>query len=162
MPSLISVIESIDGWADKTDQELYTALTTASIPFQDHELWTWAGVATVAGNAGAEGLRIALDQNQMAWAIHQLGGRGLDLSLPAVQQALYYFDSLGVPGMELLALSVKRDKTPLENAGLTATLSQVALARSKRLKSSVAVGRYNAYMSALASWNGDPQTEPTL
>ncbi len=162
MPSLISVIESIDRWADKTDQELYTALTTASIPYEDHELWTWAGIASVAGNAGAEGLRQALEANSMAWAIHQLGGKGMDLSLPAIQQTLYYLDSLNIPGMAEVALAVKRDKTPLENAGLTATLSQVALARSKRLKSSVAVGRYNAYMSALASWNGDPQTEPTL
>ena len=86
----------------------------------------------------------------------------MDLSLPAVQQALYYFDSLDVPGMATLALAVKRDRSPLQANGLTATIEQVSLARSKRLKAIAAATRYNVYVSALASWNGDSQTEPTL
>jgi hypothetical protein len=162
MASLINLIESIDDWQTLSDADLYDALNSATVPYEDHELWTWAGVATVAGNAGAEGLRLALEQNQMAWAIHQLGGRGLDLSLPPIQSALYYFDSLGVPDMDTLALAVKRDRSPLESAGLTATQSQVSLARAKRLKSTAAAQRYNVYMAALAAWDGDPETEPTL
>ena len=162
MPSLISVIETIDDWQTISDADLYAALTAETLPYEDHDLWTWAGVATVAGNAGAEGLRLALEQNQMAWAIHQLGGKGMDLSLPAIQQALYYFDSLDVPGMDSLALAVKRNRSPLQAAGLIATIEQVTLARSKRLKAIAAATRYNVYVNALSAWNGDSQTEPSL
>ena len=164
MPSLISLIESIDDWQSKTDQQIYDALHSATIQYKDHQLWTWAGVASVAGNAGAEGLLTALQANDMTWAIHQLGGNGLDLSLDPIQSALYalWANGDGVPNLNLVALAVKRMISPLEDAALTATLLQVSLAKSKRLKYLAAASRWNSYVSNLSAWNGDPNTEPTL
>jgi len=164
MSSLISLIEEIDDWQNKTDQQLYDALHDEAIQYQDHALWTWAGVASVGGNTCAEGLRIALETNNMGWAVHQLGGSGLDLSLDLIQASLYalWAEGAGVPSLNLVALAVKRMISPLEAAGLTATLSQVSLAKSKRLKYLAAATRWNSYVANLASWNGDSNTEPTL
>jgi len=164
MSTLISLIESIDDWQSKTDQQLHDALHAETIQYQDHELWTWAGVAETGGNACAEGLRIALEANNMGWAVHQLGGSGLDLSLAPIQAALsaLWANGAGVPDLDLVALAVKRMISPLEDAGITATLSQVSLARSKRLKYLAAASRWNSYVSNLSAWNGDPNTEPTL
>ena len=164
MSTLISLIESIDDWQSKTDQQLHDALHAETIQYQDHELWTWAGVAETGGNACAEGLRIALEANNMGWAVHQLGGSGLDLSLDPIQAALsaLWAYGAGVPDLDLVALAVRRMISPLEDAGITATLSQVSLARSKRLKYLAAASRWNSYVSNLSAWNGDPNTEPTL
>jgi hypothetical protein len=164
MSTLISLIESIDDWQSKTDQQLHDALHAETIQYQDHELWTWAGVAEIGGNACAEGLRIALEANNMGWAVHQLGGSGLDLSLDPIQSALYalFANGTGVPDLDLVALAVKRMISPLEDAGLTATLAQISLAKSKRLKYLAAASRWNSYVSNLSAWNGDPNTEPTL
>jgi hypothetical protein len=164
MSTLISLIESIDDWQSKTDQQLHDALHAETIQYQDHELWTWAGVAETGGNACAEGLRIALEANNMGWAVHQLGGSGLDLSLAPIQAALsaLWGNGAGVPDLDLVALAVKRMISPLEDAGITATLSQVSLAKSKRLKYLAAASRWNSYVPNLSAWNGDPNTEPTL
>jgi hypothetical protein len=164
MSSLISLIEEIDDWQNKTDQQLYDALHDEAIQYQDHALWTWAGVASVGGNTCAEGLRIALEANNMGWAVHQLGGSGLDLSLDLIQASLYalWAEGAGVPSLNLVALAVKRMISPLEAAGLTATLSQVSLAKSKRLKYLAAATRWNSYVSNLAAWDGSSNTEPTL
>jgi hypothetical protein len=164
MSSLTSLIEAIDDWQNKTDQQLYDTLHDETIQYQDHTLWTWAGVASTGGNECAEGLRIALDANDMGWAVHQLGGSGLDLSLDPIQAALYalWANGAGVPNLNLVALAVKRMISVLENAGLTATLSQVSLAKSKRLKYLAAASRWNSYVSNLAAWDGSSNTEPTL
>ena len=116
----------------------------------------------VAGNSSAEALRMALEANGMGWVVHQLGGIGMDLSLDDVQATLYALDSAGVDGMGAVALAVKRNESLLERAGLSATLQQVSLERSKRLKIATAAGRYNTYVSAINAWDGDAQTEPTL
>ena len=153
MSTLISLIESIDDWQSKTDQQLHDALHAETIQYQDHELWTWAGVAETGGNTCAEGLRIALEANNMGWAVHQLGGSGLDLSLAPIQAALsaLWANGAGVPDLDLVALAVKRMISPLEDAGITATLSQVSLARSKRLKYLAAASRWNSYVSNLSA-----------
>jgi hypothetical protein len=164
MSSLISLIEEIDDWQNKTDQQLYDALHDEAIQYQDHTLWTWAGVAEIGGNECAEGLRLALESNGKGWAVHQLGGSGLDLSLNPIQAALYalWANGAGVPNLNLVALAVKRMISVLENAGITATLSQVSLAKSKRLKYLAAATRWNSYVSNLAAWDGSSNTEPTL
>jgi hypothetical protein len=104
MPSLISLIESVDDWQSKTDQQLYDALHAATIQYQDHQLWTWVGVASVAGNAGAEGLLTALQANDMTWAVHQLGGNGLDLSLDPIQSALHAMRDM--PGTKTVTVRI--------------------------------------------------------
>jgi hypothetical protein len=162
MSKLGDLIASIDDWNAKTPSQLHSELTAESIPYRDRTLWTWAGIASVAGNAGAEGLRIALEANNMGWAVHQLGGIGMDLSLDEIQQTLYLLDASGVPGMEEVALAVKRNISKLQQAGITATLSQVELEQSKRIKILAAAQRYNIYLAAINLWDGGAQTEPTL
>lgn len=162
MSKLSDLIASIDDWQTKTASQLYSELSAENIPYRDRSLWTWAGIALVAGNVGAEGLRLALEQNNMGWAVHQLGGIGMDLSLDEIQQTLYLLDANGVPGMEDVALAVKRNVSKLQQAGITATLAQVELEQSKRIKILAAAQRYNTYLAAINLWNGDPQTEPTL
>lgn len=107
-------------------QAAYNAITTPSIERRDDQLYTWAGVAIIAGAVGAESLRVALEQNGMGWAVHQLGGSGLQLSNPLVQQALLAFAQANVPGSAELAATGISQVTPWQSAGITEpTLDEV-------------------------------------
>lgn len=162
---MIDLIKTIADWQNQTSQQLTDALNAASVEYVDSQLYTWAGVALIAGPTGAEGLRIALDQNGMGWAVHQLGGSGLQLSNELVHQALLGFAQAGVPGCAELAATGKRLISKMENAGLPpATVDQVEAAlfgESKRVKEDAAIDRLQAYREALAAWDGIGE-EPVL
>jgi len=100
-------------------QAAYDAITTPSVERRDDQLYTWAGVALLAGAVGAESLRVALEQNGMGWAVHQLGGSGLQLSNPLVQQALLGFASANVPGCADLAATGISTITPWQRDGIS-------------------------------------------
>jgi hypothetical protein len=152
--SLISLIEAVPNWDTKTAQQVYDELNAATVPYSDPQMWTWAGVALVAGPEGAEGLRLSLEANNMGWAVHQLGGSGLQLSNDQVQGALLAFAAGGVPNMTLLATTVKRKISKLEQAGITTTVSEVGLLKLKQAKLDAATNRLQAYREALSSWDG--------
>jgi hypothetical protein len=107
-------------------QAAYDAITSPSIEVRDDDLYTWAGVALVGGPVAAESLRIALEQNGMGWAVHQLGGAGLQLSNPLVQGALLQLAQVGVPGCAELAATGISFVTPWQQANIQQpTLEQV-------------------------------------
>ncbi len=85
-----------------TAQEAYGSITTPSVEVRDDQLYTWAGIALLAGAVGAESLRVALDQNGLGWVVHQLGGSGVQLSNELVQQVLLSFAQANVPGCATL------------------------------------------------------------
>jgi hypothetical protein len=93
-------------------QEAFDAITTQTVDVRDDQLYTWAGVALIGGPVAAESLRIALEQNGMGWAVHQLGGSGLQLSNPLVQGALLQLAQAGVPGCAELAATGISMKAP--------------------------------------------------
>jgi hypothetical protein len=166
---LSDLITQIPDWQTKSSQEILDHLTTPSIEFVDSSQWTWAGVASVAGNAGAEGLRVALEQGGMGWAVHQLGGSGLVLSLDAIQFVLRSLDANGVPGMATVADATKRLISIAEQNGITVSLvdvdaALVALQLQAQRSELITNGatRWNAFCAAVDSWDGDPATEPVL
>ncbi len=162
---MIDLIKQIDDWQNKTPQQIADALNSPSVEYVDPQLYTWAGVALIAGPQGAEGLRIALEQNGMGWAVHQLGGSGLQLSNDLVQQALLGFAQAGVPGAASLASTGKRLISKLENAGLPAatveSVEEALFAEAKRELIAAAAQRYNAFVSAVDAWDGSGE-EPVL
>jgi hypothetical protein len=165
---LNELIQQIDDWQNKTSQQILDVLTTPSIEFVDSSQWTWAGVAAVAGNAGAEGLRVALEQGGMGWAVHQLGGSGLVLSLDPIQDVLRLLDANGVPGMATVADATKRLISIAEQNELSVSLGDVdaalvALQLQARRSELITNGasRWNAFCAAVDSWDGDP-AEPEL
>ena len=123
---LQNLIQSVPSWQTKTPEQLLVALSDRSIVVEDNRLYTWAGVAAIAGDAGASALCAKLIEFGKLWAVHQLGGAGLDLSNEEIQQQLYFLDSVGVPGMIALAQTARKHVSPLEQAGLEATVEQVA------------------------------------
>ena len=124
--SISNLIQNVPNWQTKTPEQLLAALSDPSIVVEDNRLYTWAGVAAIAGDAGASTLCSKLIEFGKLWAVHQLGGAGLDLSNEEIQQQLYYLDSVGVPGMVALAQAARKQISPLEQAGLEATVEQVA------------------------------------
>lgn len=153
--SLINAIQQVPDWQNKTAAEILTALQAETIPFIDPQQWTWAGVALVAGPDGAEGLRMALDANQLGWAVHQLGGSGLQLSADSVQPILYAFAQAGVPNMEALARYVKRNISVIERDNLgSVTVEMVGVAAEKQKRIDLATDRLQSYREAIASWDG--------
>jgi hypothetical protein len=165
---LSDLITQIPDWQNKSSQQILEVLTTPSIEFIDSTQWTWAGVAAVAGNAGAEGLRVALEQGGMGWAVHQLGGSGLVLSLDTIQAALRMLDANGVPGMGQIADATKRLISIAEQNGITVSLGDVDAAlvslqlqarRSELITNGAS--RWNAFCSAVDLWDG-VAAEPEL
>lgn len=123
--TLANLIQSVPSWQTKTPEQLLAALSDPSILVEDNRLYTWAGVAAIAGDAGASALCEKLIEFGKLWAVHQLGGAGLNLSNEEIQQQLYYLESIGVPGMAALALAARRHISPLEQAGMTATVQEI-------------------------------------
>jgi hypothetical protein len=160
--TLASLIQTIPDWQNKTPQELHAELSAPSVLVEDHELYTWAGVALVCGDDGASALCSKLIEFGKLWAVHQLGGRGLDMASDEVQQQLYYLDSIGVPNMAKLAQAVKRSISLLEQSGIEATVEEVAIAQRKRQLEDAATDRLQAYREALSAWDGSVETEPVL
>lgn len=154
--SLTNLIESVPDWQNKTPEQLHATLSDASILVEDHSLYTWAGVAVIAGDAGASALCSKLIEFGKLWAVHQLGGAGLDLANEEIQQQLYLLDSLGVPGMSALAQHVHKYISPLQQAGIEATVEQVAEALDDLLNPSVPdATSYEVLLSANRQANGD-------
>jgi hypothetical protein len=135
-------------------QAAFDAITTPSIERRDDQLYTWAGVALIAGPVGAETLRIALQENGMGWVVHQLGGRGIQLSNELVQQALLGFAEAGLPGCAELAATGISSITPWQSAGIAEpTLEQVTEAfnaEQRRLAYESICTRANAAIEAAA------------
>lgn len=166
---MIDLIKSIDDWQNKTAAEIAAELNAANIEYVDPQLYTWAGVALIAGPVGAESLRIALEQNGMGWAVHQLGGSGLQLSNDLVQQALLGFAQAGVAGASLLASTGKRMISKATQAGLppvtesevSEVLSAMRLQADKAAMMAAGSARWNAFVDAVEAWDGSGE-EPVL
>jgi len=145
-------------------QAAYTAITAATIERRDDQLYTWAGVALIVGPVGAESLRVALEANGMGWAVHQLGGSGLQLSSELVQQALLGFAAAGVSGCAELAAMGRSLVAPWQQAGIAEpTLGEVTEAWNadqRRLAYESIVSRANAAIEAAAEAYRSPT--PTI
>lgn len=161
---LAELIKSIDDWQNKTASQLATALNDSSaVEIVDSQLYTWAGVALIAGPEGAEAFRLALEANGMGWAVHQLGGSGIQLSNPLCQQALAAFAQANVPGASELALAGIHRVSIWRNAGnasdvtveqVQAALDQLELETTKTQLRQSAAAAYNAFVSAVDAWDG--------
>ena len=156
---LIDLIKAVPNYQTKTASEITTILNDATIVVLDNQMYTWAGIALLAGPVGAEGLRLALEGNGMGWVVHQLGGSGIQLSNDLVQQVLLGFAQAGVPGCALLASTGKSFVSPATQAGLgvvteasVTSLLTVDLAKENLMM--LGTNRWNAYVSAVSAWNG--------
>ena len=167
MQTLESLIKQIDGWNLKSAQDILDILNIKNIEYVDTTPWTWAGVAAIVGNSGAESLRLALENHGMGWAVHQLGGSGLDLSLPDVQNALYYLENIGVTGMKNVALSVRRMISILEKANIKTDIQEVTAIHNniklEKRKQDIVIRntiKWNDFYQAVQSWDGvSPEPE---
>jgi hypothetical protein len=162
---IANLIQQLPDWVELNAQEIADLLNAKIIEKIDDQLYTWAGVALIAGAEGAEAFRLALEQNNLGWAVHQLGGSGIQLSNPLVQQVLLGFAQAGLPGAESLALAGKRMVSMMENAGLPeATVEMVEdglLQIRKKQLEDTATNRLQAYREALSVWDGSGE-EPVL
>lgn len=136
-------------------------LNAPSIVISDDELYTWAGIALVAGPEAAEMLRVALEQNNMGWAVHQFGGSGLQLTNPLVRGALEQFILAGVPLQSLLDATQYNISPAQKLIGREVTEEEVfnyRLARRKTQLNADAKTYFNdkirLYHKAIALWDG--------
>jgi len=112
-----------------TAQEAFTAITTASVEVRDDQLWTWAGIAQLAGDETVDALEQFLVSVGRTWVISQLGGTGLPLSDPKIQELLLGLAHT-IPGCAILAAQGISLKAPWQAAGLPGAPTQDQVAKA--------------------------------
>jgi hypothetical protein len=153
-----------DDFAAGKDEAVVSALNASTIDISDHDQYTWAGIALLAGPVAAEQLRLALEQNGMGWVVHQFGGTGLQITNPLVMQAIQGFIAAGIPLQDMVDQVVRFTSPAQQGLGRDVTLDDVAAYRLSILKSAkedAAVDRLQAYREALSAWDGTGE-EPVL
>lgn len=159
--SLRTLIERLG--SDKIAAELVALLNAQTVEVVDEQLYTWAGIALIAGPDGAENFRIALEANGMGWAVHQLGGSGLQLSHPLTQQALTAFAAANVPGSALLKAAGIHYVSPYVSDGgiglvteqqVQAELNVILLQAQKQQLLESGAEVWNSFVNAVDAWDG--------
>jgi hypothetical protein len=159
--TLAQLIESLG--LSGTAAEVAKALNAETVQVTDDALYTWAGVAVIAGPASAEALRMALDANGLGWAVHQLGGSGIQLSHPQTQFFLTQFAAAGVPGCAELAYAGLHYESPHNHAGFAGEVSEadvqvaldgIATETRRQQARNDAADAYNAMVSEIDAWDG--------
>jgi hypothetical protein len=179
--ALKTLIARIPGWNTKSTQEILDTLKAESIPFENHENFTWKGISSVHvpetghrfGRDGCKLLQDMLLANGEPWVVNQLAN-GLVLTDDEIQDTFYYLDSAGlVPGARHLAREVKRNISLLEQARIKeriekfhieievpsleeieACLFAMKLADWRVLREEQAWDRFQAYKVALTNYPG--------
>lgn len=100
--NLKALVKTVSDWQNKTAVEIAAVLNTQSVEVRDDQMYTWAGVAVAIGSDNADALRVFMETHNLGWAVHQLGGSGIQLSYPATQAMLSGLIGAGVVGADTL------------------------------------------------------------
>lgn len=162
---LAELITRIDNWQDLTASQILDLLSAATELYVDDRRWTLLQIADVVGKENMDGMIAILKQNGLEWAVIQAGGSGMPLGHQEVNKTLR---ELGDARFETLANETRRMISPLEKAGLSATLSDVAQTVGSLLRKSnqdaliaTEAPRWNQFVEAVANWDGI-STPPVL
>lgn len=171
--TLENIIRSLPNWTTKTAAELRFDLL-AEVTKTDATLYTGKHVFNilgsvdsyrlVAGTIAAAAAQDPLVRDAQLW----LGSTGLDFSSDSTQAMI---DQLAVVGSwpAPIMTAIKRIGRPvvtkyadMGGSGEVPSEAVIGLTASKAIKEDAAVDRLQAYREALASWDGNPATEPSL
>jgi hypothetical protein len=165
MASLTDLIFDIPNWRDKTSSEIVEILNAANIDFAETERWTGYGLALIIGT---ERVQPFLDRCRMmglAW-VAESQVLGLPIGDPVFNASL-----VATQDVDAVAIAQygRRKISALQANKLNVTTEQIVsafeLCKLKTLqleKRTIARDRYNAYLTALDQWDGNPATEPQL
>lgn len=165
MASLTDLIFDIQNWRDKTSSEIVEILNAANIDFAETERWTGYGLALIIGT---ERVQPFLDRCRMmglAW-VAESQVLGLPIGDPVFNASL-----IATQDVDAVAIAQygRRKISALQANKLNVTTDQIVsafeLCKLKTLqleKRTIARDRYNAYLTALDQWDGNPATEPQL
>jgi hypothetical protein len=176
------IIKTVPGWDTMTPSQLLTELTTATIPRENSELLSWAGVGQKIGMANAAAMRLGLERAAvdpqmplekvgfLKFSLWALDAGKLDFSLADTQNGLEgnrtLLASLGLPVDALKQLG-RWMETPWQAAGLAspptlaeleAELAAIELEATKTEAMSAGAARWNAFVDALDAWDGSGET----
>lgn len=144
-------------YAAEDDAAVVAALNAAAIEHVDDDLYTWAGIALHCGPEACEYLRVAMDSNNMGWAVHQLGGSGLQISSPLVKSVIEGFIAAGIALQPLLDAVFTYSYPAIDALGGEVTIDHIAahrLSEYKRQLEDAAMDTLQAYREALSAWDG--------
>lgn len=164
--SYTKVIEAIPSWQSLSLAEVLTKAKEQAHDLISNEWYSLLGVAGIIGHQNVKPLMEFLTGLGYGWVEIQAGGKGLPLGDIVFNTVLR---SIPHPHCQLLAEAGRRkvslcelqgvpqDDSKLEDAWRALTLKA---ARSAKIRQGNE--RYNAYVDAVAVWDGDPSTEPQL
>lgn len=183
--TLKNAIGLIDGWETMTASQLLAALTTATIPRENSELLSWAGVGQKIGMSNAAAMRLGLERAAvdpqmplekvgfLKFSLWALDAGKLDFSLSDTQHGLEdnrtLLASLGLPVDALKQLG-RWMETPWQAAGLDAAptleeveaeLAAIELATEKAEAMQAGASKWNDFIAAVDAWDGTG-TKPRL
>jgi len=162
---IAKLIQQLPAWQGLEPQQIVDLLNAETIEVKDEQMYTWAGIALTIGPEAAESFRVYLETNNMGWVVHQLGGSGIQLSNPLVQEMLLGFSQAGLLWASTLMLTGRRMVSLMTKEGLeVATVQNVEaglLTIRKQQLEDAAVNRLQTYREALSSWDGSGE-EPVL
>lgn len=166
MATYRKVVELIDGWQSLTDAELIEAATSRDLAWSDPEWWTSWGVA---GCIGAENVTPMLERIRLtnfAWVADAISNSKAPFGDAAVNAMML---ASGDPDMIKIAQATRKLISLCESQGLAnngqAVVDAAKAMRLELLRSSKraeGATRWNSYNRALDTWDGNPNTEPTL
>lgn len=83
-------------------EQAYEAITAKNVPVADPTKWTWGHINDAVGPVVADQILNFMENNSMRSMALQLGGEGVVLSDPRVQEVLLQMSAI-IPGTKVLA-----------------------------------------------------------
>lgn len=161
-----SVVNSVEGWQGKTDEEIVAVATAKTIPFADTEWWSSFGVASVIGAENVTPLLERIRMTNFAWVADAITGSKAPFGDLAVNSMML---ASGDPDMIKLAKATRYNKSLCQMFGVqedpaaiaaTAEIMRVEILRDAGKAASRK--RFNDNMNDWDNWPGPPTPEPQL
>lgn len=157
MQVLHQLISSIADWQTNTPEQLLSRLSEPSVLFVNSESYTLLGIAKIIGKERMKPLQEYLTTIDADWVLLQAVA-GLPIGDPELNAEIA---SIPHPDCQAIALAGRRMISVLDQAGLSATLQDVADAQAKLLLNNRKqqlieqnAARWNAFCTAIDNWDG--------
>lgn len=161
-----SVISSIEGWQQKTDEEIIAEAVAKTIPYADPDWWSLFGVASVIGAENVKPLLLRLRSTDFDWVADAITGSKAPFGDEHVNAMML---ASGDPDLIKLAQATRYNKSlcqqfkvPEDPVAIQNTINLMRVDILCEAGKSISRSRFNENMQAWDNWPGPPTPPPQL